>query len=548
MERERTQKKSYERRLEDIKEKRNKRLARAAALSRGRCRLLNKNSGIRNHASILEGVQQNNKALALALQAEKDKVRQASDVILQQKHELHKLLFHCVLLRHKLKEQEASSPQTKEANLPVEAHTVSPRRKRNSGIKTALCDISTFCSEHVQPDREQLLVLPPTVAVRQRRAGGKSGRRSERVREWQPVCELDSAAAPPSGEDPKQDVNTQDSHPDVPETVQPMRKTQQPGRKRGRQQPRPKPEPSTVKPPERGRPPLKKPWDNPKPRTRSKSRDRSATRSKVPPPANNPNTSLGFSDTFDFDCEEAVHVTPFKPKPDDARQAPPQTEAETHTPSTAGSDSSSSPSSESEDSLYVPKTTRRGRRSSQTTKTIATRSGRPSKKDGRLTTPAEFLLEEPLRQEVDEVTFPAVSPLREAHMRIDNVLSNFGDSPCDATLPSPPPLPTQTPQRAKKRVLGVRTAGRGLSLCDVTNISSSAYGNVRCSTPVPARKRRRTMVVDYKEPSLHAKLRRGDKFTDTQFLSSPVFKQKKERRMSRTSLKFEKYKSFVGCR
>nr|XP_057902751.1 shugoshin 1 isoform X2 [Doryrhamphus excisus] len=533
---ERERKKSYERLLEDIKEKRNKRLATAAALSRGRCRRLAKNGGIiRNHASILERAQQNNKALALALQAEKDKLRQAGDVILQQKHELHKLLIHLVMLRRQLQEQEASasSPQAKAADLTMEtteAHTVSPRRKRNS--KTAVCDVSPHCA-----DPEQLAVLPPTVAVRQRRARRRSGRRSERVQAWRPLCESDSAAAPPNGEDPRQDVDTADSHSDVPESNgKLLRKTQQSGRKRRRREHRPKPEPSKAKPPERGRKPdrpaLKKPWENPKSRTRSKSRDRSATRSKVPAPppsASNANTSLGFNDTFDFDCEEAVHVTPFKPKPEYAQPTPLKGEAETHeaspagadTGSDAGFDATSSPSSESEDSLYVPKTTRMGRRSSQTTKTIATRRGRPSKKGGSPSAPAEFFREEPLRQEVDEATFPAVSPLLEAQMMTFNVLSDFGDSPCDAT----PPPPQQTPQRSKK-----------------------SYRNVRCSTPVPARKRRRTMVVDYKEPSLHAKLRRGDKFTDTQFLSSPVFKQKKERRMSRTSQTLEKYKSFVGCR
>lgn len=62
--------------------------------------------------------------------------------------------------------------------------------------------------------------------------------------------------------------------------------------------------------------------------------------------------------------------------------------------------------------------------------------------------------------------------------------------------------------------LGVRTAGRGLSLCDVTNLSPAAFrkfscggsrpSDARCSTPVPARKRRCTMMVDYKEPTLNA--------------------------------------------
>lgn len=61
-----------------------------------------------NAHTILKSLQMNNSSLAVALQAEKEKVRQANAVILQLKREQQALFLHLLLFRKKLKEQEAN--------------------------------------------------------------------------------------------------------------------------------------------------------------------------------------------------------------------------------------------------------------------------------------------------------------------------------------------------------------------------------------------------------------------------------------------------------
>ncbi|XP_068603534.1 shugoshin 1 [Brachionichthys hirsutus] len=652
MAKERPGKKSFQRSLEDIKEKmkekRNKRLASANAPSRGRARRANQSSAANSTRTILTGVQLNNKTLALALQAEKEKVRQANAVMLQLKREQQALFLHLLLLKRKLREQQTAAEVHLRKNpgrlgsIPIkpQSQADSPSRKLSSQNHEdlAACEASPVYEDsgtNAQSECDRQRTLPSTVGVRRRRAD-RGRRRSERVAEKRSLSQKDPnvglsplISRPVSGGDgdPNQPrraaepnceshIETEAFQRSAPEPVVPNRANQQPAsRKQAQQQTRFKSEPAARKP-ERGgkqeRVPLKKPWESSKPRTRSKSRDRSNARVKSAPPSQGSklNTSLGCNDTFDFDCVETVHVTPFRAKAEGEPLAPPTSEEGGQSPNEASNQNgsgSSSPSSESEDSLYVPKTRWR-RTSPDMTKAVTTRRGRPSKaaRETASVPPKQEVSVfedesspmnvEPEKEEgsphrlpesspdlpmleqenqgflgshrgaIERDCLPLVSPLVEAEMmRLDDVLSHFGDAPSEL----PPPVPHLTPQRTgtcKKRGLGVRTTGRGLGLCDVTNLSPAAYrkftrggsrpSDALCSTPAPARKRRCTVVVDYKEPTLNAKLRRGDKFTDLQFLQSPIFKQKsgrksvqKSRNSTNAQKAFKNYnESFVGCR
>ncbi|NXJ81886.1 SGO1 protein, partial [Trogon melanurus] len=85
------------------------------------------------------------------------------------------------------------------------------------------------------------------------------------------------------------------------------------------------------------------------------------------------------------------------------------------------------------------------------------------------------------------------------------------------------------------------TFKKSLTPCDrrkvLQDLTNTRIGSCTCLTTSSetseensaARPRRERASICYKEPSTHSKLRRGDRFTDTQFLDSPIYKVKRKR-------------------
>ncbi|XP_032123464.1 shugoshin 1 isoform X3 [Sapajus apella] len=183
-----------------------------------------------------------------------------------------------------------------------------------------------------------------------------------------------------------------------------------------------------------------------------------------------------------FQIEEGVHLTPFRQKmSNDSNREENKSEVSICESSGSGDDS---------DDLYLP-----------TSKCIQN----PTSDSDR----------------------PVTRPRSKRALKYTDEKETEGSKPTE-TPTSIPPETHQSPHLSLKDITNVSLYPvvkiRKLSLSPKKNIASPAV-----SLP----KRRCTVSVNYKEPTLVSKLRRGDPFTDLCFLNSPIFKQKKDLRRSK---------------
>ncbi|XP_005143353.2 shugoshin 1 [Melopsittacus undulatus] len=215
----------------------------------------------------------------------------------------------------------------------------------------------------------------------------------------------------------------------------------------------------------------------------------------------------GFSDAYDFHLEESVHLTPFRQnKVNDTDTGVDDENDLSETNTTESSDIEE----DSDDSIYEPYKGKSKRR----------------------------------RSSVDKI---GTSPVH-ARPRSKRCLAQREQKLQNEKE-------TESPKSSDKSIRQPSEPSHG-HLRDVTNTTSllPSTGNAAVDPGgegprSPKRKRSCTVTVCYKEPSIGGKLRRGDPFTDTNFLNSPIFKQKNNaKRLPHRKKTVVKYsEKFVGC-
>lgn len=517
MVKERCQKKSFQDSLEDIKkrmkEKRNKNLA---EVGKRKSFIVAPCQVPTNTSTLLKNYQDNNRLLVLALENEKSKVREAQDIILQLRRECFYLACQLYTVKEKLTSQQSEDIDQNRKGCISEVFSSSDSTIGDLSVKTLQQIVleendwpfqtkepsstvppdtlgSDFDSGQVEPNDD---ILPKTVSFRRHLKKDFSNVSCSTALE---DCEAShwvrqSLEVRRSGcKDPTKTLHKLEN---VEQSVCLWNKDQinlSPRLTYSGKNAKTK----VILPSEREQTESKhqRAQKRAERRANQKCKSKSSLRCKGKKSKDKHtlqptklDRSIGSSDAYDFNVEERVHLTPFRQKMSNGSSE------EINSGDQEGSALDLSASEDESDDIYLP--------------------------------PCKHLIDH-TRESDRPITRPR--PKRE--------LKYTYEKDKEKTLPTRTP----TGMPCKNQNLS------GCSLKDVTNILLSPVVKIRKlslspkrhedSPAVPLPKRKCTTITSYKEPTLASKLRRGDPFTDLCFLDSPIFKQKKDMRRPKRSIK-----------
>ncbi|XP_076986143.1 shugoshin 1 [Tamandua tetradactyla] len=531
MAKERCLKKSFQDSLEDIKkrmkEKRNKNLTEVGkrkSFAAAPCQT------ITNTSTLLKNYQDNNRMLVLALENEKFKVREAQDIIIQLRRECYYLTCQLYALKEKLTSQQTEEPAQNEEICPSGMDSNNDNSSQELFVKDLLQipvkeadlprqDVAFQIQEQISTVEDRLRfdfessedkpatdnVLPRTVSVRH-----NLKKRFNNLYQLDTMDNFETSHL--TGESFELErIRLADPliNEHVPENVE--QNVCQWNKNQINFSPKLIYPPSLTKAKEivleskcgqtkskyrdaQRRKKEKKRKVNRRRKSKSVSRfkgSKSKSKKTVSPP--NLDESFSSSDAYNFNLEEGIHLTPFRQnrKSGDSKKEESKCDSEM-------SICESSESGDDSGDLYLP--------SKNTCKCI---QNLPSKSDRS----------------------PITRPRCKRPLKYTDEKESQGSKP------------TKTPtSKTPTSVLPETYQSPHLGLKDITNVSSSPVVKIRKlslspkknkeSPAVSLRKRRCTASINYKEPTLASKLRRGDPFTDLCFLNSPIFKSKKDSRRS----------------
>ncbi|XP_015282439.1 PREDICTED: shugoshin-like 1 isoform X2 [Gekko japonicus] len=247
-------------------------------------------------------------------------------------------------------------------------------------------------------------------------------------------------------------------------------------------------------------------------KNRSRTRSKKKSQSKRSCSKEKSDSSVGSSDAYNFIFEESIHITPFRQNKKNENITDNKSYVEEMCSDLSSDDNS-------DDSLYVPY-----KNKSKSGETLS---------HGSDAAPVC-------------TRWQSKTTVSEQHERTTEGKMSIVDKEKENKMSSSENISFKKGKRSED-------LKKCCHLGDITNLTSSSPKTRDSHSTIATgekdsfpHRRRCTISMSYKEPPINRKLRRGDPFTDTDFLNSPIFKEKKSSKSVKKKSLSRYNEAFVG--